>query len=744
MIAKICSFSEMPAEALSASSTLPSHYELGAHLGAGGYGEVYEAWDNKLQRRVAIKRIDRAAHAAGHADPLHEARMAASLHHPSFVTVHAIEEDAYGASIVMELVQGRTIGQLAQKGPIARATALDWIGQVAAAMQDAHAAGLVHGDLKPSNLMIEPSGKVRILDFGLASRCDQLATGALELTAPIGTIAYMAPERLLGQRADALCDIYAVGVLLYELLARTRPHSHLSGLALAAAHTQSSSASWHYPETIDAPLVSLIRDMTARQPAQRLPSMAQVVQRLDEIARLPHPHQHPQLHPPPPPHPSPSPRRRLQGPVSVLLALVLAGGAWQLAPALVHSAAPAPARPAAPAPVHPPAPAPVHSPALEMQQGLAALKHFDRPGSLDAAERHFSAVLARDAGHAAAVAGMALVQTLRYRGDTQDEVWLRKADASAQQAMKLNDQLALAHIARGWVLDSKRQHARAGQAFERALQLDPVDFFAWYGKAQLLRHARRDEQALGTLQLAQARFPRERVFFDELGSLLYERGDHVGAEQAFRRSIALQPDAVTGYANLNAVLLRQDRADEALRVLQQGLQVRPSATLYANLGNALFLRGDYVGAAAAFEHAVSPLRGAPGEYLNWANLADTLLWIQGREAEAGQAYGEARRLLAPILQRAPHDATLVSRMGLYAARSGDRGAGMQLSARATKLAPGSADVQFRAGLVRELLGERALALESIASARRLGYPATFIDAEPDLVALRRDVRYPRP
>lgn len=722
MIAKLCSFSEMPAEALPASTALPSHYELGARLGAGGYGEVYEAWDNKLQRSVAIKRIERAAHAAAHADPLHEARMAASLHHPSFVTVYAIEEDASGASIVMELVQGRTIGQLAQKSRIARATALDWIGQIAAAMQDAHAAGLVHGDLKPSNLMIEPSGKVRILDFGLASRCDQLATGAVESTGPVGTIAYMAPERLLGHRADALCDIYAVGVLLYELLARTRPHSHLSGLALAAAHMQSSSASWHYPETIDAPLVALIRDMTAQQPAQRLPGMAQVAQRLAGIA------------PVDAPHPPPSPRRRRwQGPVAMLLALVLAGGIGWLG-----------TESAARAPVHPAAPAPVDSPALAMQRGLAALKHFDRPGSLDAAERHFSALLAGDGGHAAAAAGMALVQTLRYRGDTQDEVWLRKADASAQQAMKLNDQLALAHIARGWVQDSQRQHERAGQAFERALQLDPADFFAWYGKAQLLRHAGRVEQAFETLRLAQARFPRERVFFDELGSLLYERGDHAGAEQAFRRSIALQPDAVAGYANLNAALLRQGRADEALRVLQQGLQVRPSATLYANLGNALFLRGDYVGAAAAFEHAVSPVRGAPGEYLNWANLADTLLWIPGREAEARQAYGEARRLLAPILQRAPHDATLVSRMGLYAARSGDRDAGMQLAARATKLAPRSADVQFRAGLVRELLGERELALESIASARRLGYPAAFIDAEPDLLALRRDLRYRHP
>ena len=178
-----------------------------------------------------------------------------------------------------------------------------------------------------------------------------------------------------------------------------------------------------------------------------------------------------------------------------------------------------------------------------------------------------------------------------------------------------------------------------------------------------------------------------------------------------------------------------------MQVLQQGLRVRPSATLYANLGNALFLRADYLGAVAAFEDAVSPTRGAPGEYLNWANLADTLLWIPGREGEARQAYGKARQLLAPILQRAPNDATLVSRMALYAARGGDGGTAAGLLERATQLAPRNAGVHFRAALAYEILGRRDMALRAIARARQLGYPSSFIDAEPDLLALRRDPRY---
>jgi serine/threonine-protein kinase len=221
----------------------------------------------------------------------------------------------------------------------------------------------------------------------------------------------------------------------------------------------------------------------------------------------------------------------------------------------------------------------------------------------------------------------------------------------------------------------------------------------------------------------------------------YEQADLPAAEQAFRRSIVLQPDAVTAYANLTAVLMRQNHADEALRVLQQGLQVRPSASLYGNLGNILFLRGDYVGAADAFENAVSPTRGAPGSYLNWANLADTLLWIPGRAEEARKAYDKARGLLAERLAQSPNDVLLVSRMGLYAVRSGHKDEARTLITRALTLAPGSADVQFRAGLAYELLGDRKQALAAIAAALHLGYPAKYVEAEPDLVALRRDPEY---
>jgi serine/threonine-protein kinase len=238
--------------------------------------------------------------------------------------------------------------------------------------------------------------------------------------------------------------------------------------------------------------------------------------------------------------------------------------------------------------------------------------------------------------------------------------------------------------------------------------------------------------------------PGERIFSDLLGTVLFEEGKYVEAERQFRHSIVLQPDSPISYANLNAALLRLNRSEEGLQILQQGLQVRPSGTLYTNLGNALFKRGDYVGAADAFRHAVTPPAGNPNQYLRWANLGDALLWIPGRNAQAREAYQRALSLLEPNLLRAPHDATLLSRMGLYSARSGNSARSMELLRQAIDFAPTSPDVHFRSGLAYELLGKRELALTTLAQAKKLGYPASAIESEPDLVELRRDARYLSP
>jgi len=733
------------------------HYRLGRQLGAGGFGEVREAWDEHLRRKVAIKRLKSGA-LPGHPDSLlREARLAASLDHPAFVRIHSIEEDGNGHAIVMELIAGTTLRDLAGRGPMALDTVFDLAGQAAAAMAAAHACGLVHGDLKPSNLMVDEAGRLRILDLGLAFHDDPQATTSVMQLEQQGTIAYMAPECLLGQAPNRQSDVYALGVVCYEMICGERPFGNLSGLALAAAQMQSSSASWVFPAVTPAPVIELVRAMTARQPEQRLAGMqgvmaglaalqadgpaapgaqaAQAVQpeqtvQAAQAAQAVKTAQAAQTVGGPAPRPAPvaatarmplAARWRKAG-LGAALALALGLGGWY---AVQHGQAPAP-----------------FSRSATIARALQALETFGQPERLEAARADFEALLARDPNNAAAVAGMSLVASFRYGADTQDETWLRRADAAAQQAMRLEPTLALSHVAQAWVLWNQGAREPALAAVEHALELDPDNFFASYGKMLFLNLMRRDDAARTWGDAMLRKFPKQHVFLDELGTLYYRLGDNKAAEKAFRRSIELQPDSSLGYANLNAALLGQGRTDEALQVVQQGLQIRPNAALYSNLGLALFQRGDYVGAADAYQRAVTPPLGNPNKYYSWANLGDTLIWIPGREAEAREAYRKAMQLLAVKLARAPDDATLLSRMGLYAARSANTDDAMSLTAKALAAAPRSPDVYFRAALVYELLKHRELALQALADAKHYGYPASAIDTEPDFVALRRDPRYP--
>ena len=677
-------------------------------LGEGGFGTVVEAYDERLCRSVALKQlrgatIDRTA-------LMREARLAASLKHPAFVKIFSVDDDGDTQSIVMELVPGVTLhAYCAQQAPT-RAFMFATLDQIAEAMAEAHAAGLVHGDLKPGNLMIEPGGRVRILDFGLARQVDPLATQTTTLGNEHGTIAFMAPERLLGKAPDAAGDLYSLGVVLYGMLAGGLPFRHLRGLALAAAHLQSGTDAWPRPVDADPALVALMRDMTAREPARRLAGMTALRARLRVD--------------------------RVRAPTALRLPRH-----WRLAAALAVCAGVAAGAFLLPEGTLAAWRAPAYAESGNVRAGMEALRMFDRPGNLSDAITQFEQVLQHNPRSAPALAGLALAYGLRYVGDGRDEAWLKKADASAQAAMRVDANLALPFVALAAVREYQDKQDDALVAIVRARGLDPLDPFALAGHARLLLAMRRFPAAEAVLLDAAKQHPRERRFADLLGTLRYQQGDYAAAEQAFRRSMALEPDAVFAYANLNATLLHLNRADEALRILQQGLQIRPASILYGNLGTTLFARGDYQGAADAFERAVADRGGSPNYYLGWANLGDALRWLPARDADARHAYLRATQLLAPKAADAPHNAALLSRLGLYYARLGEHGQALPWTTRALAEAPKNAEVRFRAAMASEMAGRRQEAIDHLLAARALKYPANLIDSEPDFIALRRDPRY---
>lgn len=717
------------------------HYQLGASLGEGGFGQVYQAWDTKLHRHVAIKYLKNVTVGV---DLTREARLAASLQHAAFVKIHALEQTEDSQAIVMELVPGRTLRQILDLEAPGIATVLEMVRQVAQAMQEAHAAGLVHGDLKPSNLMQEPGGVVRILDFGLATQADRDATTSLVQADPQGTIAYMAPEVLTGAKLKASADIYALGVILYELLTARRPFSHLTGLALAAALIQSDSDQWPWPDHLPLSLRELVRAATARSLDKRIASMEEFGHRCTQLLELDPVSLHsaslnlamlkldPRFQ-----QSSVSPTawlsvfRPTRKKVISLALLISLVGVWYSQPYWSQVGESFK----------------TYSEAQEMKSGLAALAQADRPDQLAQAEKHFTKILAHSPENAAALASLSLLYSVRYQSNVQDVMWLNKAAEYAQKSLSLNDFLALSHIANAKVLALRENFALALSDVDRALALDPNSVFAWQIKIDVLLHAQRMEEAQDLAQQALQKFAREPVFFVLLGQIKESKGDLVAAEELYGRSIQLKPDATQGYRAYAQLLARQNRSEEAAQILQQGLKVRASAGLSGYLGEILFARGDYVGAATAFEGAVSEEAGNVADYLAWARLAEALSWIPGRTEATRNAYTKALDLLKTKLGESPQNAQnadFVSRLGLYAAKLGDQAAVQSYVQKALSLAPENPEILYRAGVCFEMLGQRDAAISAINKARQLGFAMKIIESDPELLSLRRDAKYLRP
>jgi len=215
-----------------------AHYRIMKSLGAGGMGAVYKAYDEKLQRVVALKLLppEFTAHDDRRRRFLQEARAASILNHPHILTVYEFGEDGGHPYMAMEYVEGETLRQKIKARPLPTAEALGFAIQIAEGLAKAHEAGVVHRDLKPENLMVSRDGFVKILDFGIAklvaprrraSEADSAQKTLVRVETQsgtvMGTVNYMSPEQLLGQRVDLRCDIFSFAVVLCEMLTGSCP-----------------------------------------------------------------------------------------------------------------------------------------------------------------------------------------------------------------------------------------------------------------------------------------------------------------------------------------------------------------------------------------------------------------------------------------------------------------------------------------------------------------------------------------
>ncbi len=199
------------------------HYKIAGKLGEGGMGMVYLADDSKLKRRVALKFLPGyISHSTEERERFKvEAQAAAALNHPNITQIYAIEESGDQIFIVMEYVQGKELKEAIQSQNLTIDEKIRITLQICNALKLAHDKGIIHRDIKSTNIMLDESGNVKIMDFGLAK-----ILGSAQITSPgttVGTMAYMSPEQITGEPADRCSDIWSFGVLLYELFTGKMP-----------------------------------------------------------------------------------------------------------------------------------------------------------------------------------------------------------------------------------------------------------------------------------------------------------------------------------------------------------------------------------------------------------------------------------------------------------------------------------------------------------------------------------------
>jgi len=693
---------------------LLDRYLMEQAVGVGAHGEVWRAHDKLLGRTVAVKILPESNSDAVKRS-LKEAQALAKVNHPNIVTLYELSEVDGRAFLVMEYIAGQTLRDYLRRETPSMEVALSFALQLADALQTIHANGITHGDIKPGNVMITENGKPMLVDFGIskdATRLDDLKTATTENFIPArikGTLPYMAPEVISGDAPNTRSDIFSFGVLLYELFSGQRAFNASSEIATldavmnhspTALKTLRPDVSDGISDTIDAMLAKRpearpqnISDFRPRLLQQKYPFAVRMQSVAEQAISL---------------------GRKFRGPA--VASVIIVSGVFGM---LSYDVGPR------------------SQPSVSslVQSGFSSLQKHQHKGAIDAAIASFQKVLVRDPENAAATAGLSLGLFREYMSDQSNVAVLERAKVSAALAVSLDKHLALAQAAQAWSLDYSGKDNDAEVTYKLALQLEADNFFALEGYARFLEDSGTYEQALELLHVALEYYPDEALFYTHVGTNHFYLQNFVDAEKAFRKGIQLNPDNIFTYSSLSGVLYAQGNTLGAIDIIQQGLQIRPHATLYNNLGTYFFALEQYPQAVSAFESALQ-VKGNSADYLLWANLADAYRWTAGQEQKAKAAYERALAILLPRISSEKGRPFLVSRAALYYAKSGDNKAAKEWLQQAKDLAPDNATVLYRGAVTAELLGDKGQAIELLSQAITKGFPLAFIEADPELIDLR--------
>ena len=674
-------------------------YRILNHLGSGGMGEVWLAEDTRLQRRVALKMV----RAAADADPasrerlMREARAAAALNHPHIATVHDVLEEQGEVVIVFEYAEGETLHARIARERIPVDQAVDIASQIAKALAAAHANGIVHRDLKPANVIIGADRHVKVLDFGiariLASGTTQTFGKAPAETASgfgfIGTASYAAPEQMVSSAVDERADLYALGVVLFEMISGRRPFQGNDRVQLASSKLGTDAPSLSSTgQVVPPPLEHLIASLLERDRDRRPATAHAVLSELRAISGSPSTGS----------LPLGRSRRPSRTATAAALIAALAGfGLWAMG---YFTGAPA-GNPSAP-PVVAVLPLANNSGdpskdflaagiAESLISSLAAVPSVTVLSRASVAEARTrikdSAALTKDLGATFLVDG-----SVQQSGDTlrvslhlirsdRSVAWGDSVEGTLEKIFELQSRLASALtsalVVRLSASERERMNAQpttrpdalsaywqgsallerqdvkgnadaAISAFQRAVSLDERFALAHAGLGQAYRRKyietrdqtwaqRAIEEASIALKLdpdrAEVRYVRALT--------LAGGGRRSEAIDELNRALAIRPNYEDARRELGSVLAQEQQIDAAIVEFRRAIALRPASPLgYSAMGLALFTASRYQEAAVVLEELV---KIAPDSYLGFQQLG-TAYQMLGRSEDALANYEKANAI----------------------------------------------------------------------------------------------------
>src|SRR5450432_3865161 len=566
-----------------------SHYHIIENLGRGGMGEVYLAEDNQLGRKVAIKFLPREVATDERAKQrlLREAKTAATLDHPNICAIYEVGQEGDYSFIVLQYIEGETLASRLKRHLPDLREALAIAAQVADALNEAHAQGIIHRDIKPENIMLTTRHQVKVLDFGLAKVLRDSgiidADTASMLSIPgmvMGTVPYMSPEQVRGEALDCRSDIFSFGTVLYELLSGRRPFEAkssaevISAILTAEPPPISRSSLGHSGGAEE----KLIRKCLEKDAALRYQTMGDLIPDLQQIRRE---YETGQVKPRSetttvkpkaetvPPGGKWS-RLRTFGVWSVSTVAVLAVGAGIYTLAVRTE-------------THTPVAGLLSANSVAYDVYMRGMVNVssENPADNQAAIKLFEQAVAADPNFASAFAELSRAYTIRARyvaSDAERKKSYQDAEVAVNKALAINPNLAEGHFARGlmlWTPYKRFPHAQAIQSYRRAIELNPNFDEAHHQLGFVYLHIGMLDKGWIEIQKALAINPGNTLARYRLGVINMCRGKYEEALQIFNSTpLENSPSLLASYTS--TALFRLGRNQEASTIIEQYFKAYPN------------------------------------------------------------------------------------------------------------------------------------------------------------------------